>query len=398
MARRPRQSGQPSLEDVAALAGVSGQTVSRVINNTAYVMPATREKVLRAVAELGYRTNAAARALATGRFGSVGVVCFDLTAVGNLFIIDEAIRLAQQNRYAATVITVSSATDADLQAALRGLADQAVDGMLVVEGRTKPLTHEEAREAFAQALFLKDIHYLTTDLWNANHLKDTPYYNDTVHHEATTRGAIGQTVGQVLSNASTLDGSINPDGGIPKSAMPQFEAWVTATRQRMGPTNRYQTNADILRAIKDGRPGARWAKQVNARIYQSFRGYLSRQKPKTDRATGEVYERDIYWRPDWAKLILSHAMANTYRNLRKFAADGHYPLSLYVDAATYASDQADPEQAKPGAMKLGQAGGCWTAEGTVPMGDVVQQLRDGISAHKAMDRWVKQQEEEGNRG
>lgn len=135
MARRPRQSGQPSLEDVAALAGVSGQTVSRVINNTAYVMPATREKVLRAVAELGYRTNAAARALATGRFGSVGVVCFDLTAVGNLFIIDEAIRLAQQNRYAATVITVSSATDADLQAALRGLADQAVDGMLVVEGR-----------------------------------------------------------------------------------------------------------------------------------------------------------------------------------------------------------------------------------------------------------------------
>ena len=135
MSRRPRQSGQPSLEDVAALAGVSGQTVSRVVNGTAYVMPATREKVQRAVAELGYRANAAARALATGRFGSVGVVCFDLAAVGNLFIIDEAIRQAQQHGYAATVITVPTATDAELQNALRGLADQAVDGMLVIEGR-----------------------------------------------------------------------------------------------------------------------------------------------------------------------------------------------------------------------------------------------------------------------
>jgi DNA-binding LacI/PurR family transcriptional regulator len=135
MSRRPRQSGQPSLEDVAALAGVSGQTVSRVVNGTAYVMPATREKVERAVVELGYRTNTAARALATGRFGSVGVVCFDLTAIGNLFIIDEAIRQAQLHRYAVTLITVSNATDADLQTALRGLTDQTVDGMLVIEGR-----------------------------------------------------------------------------------------------------------------------------------------------------------------------------------------------------------------------------------------------------------------------
>lgn len=135
MPRRPGQSGQPSLEDVAALAGVSGQTVSRVVNGTAYVMPETREKVERALAELGYRANTAARALATGRFGSVGVLCFDLTAIGNLFIVDEAIRQAQNNGYSATLTTVSNATDADLQAAVRGLTDQAVDGLLVIEGR-----------------------------------------------------------------------------------------------------------------------------------------------------------------------------------------------------------------------------------------------------------------------
>src|SRR6185437_11528765 len=72
--------------------------------------------------------------------------------------------------------------------------------------------HEEAREAFAQALFLKDIHYLQTDLFIKNHLKDTPY-KDAGSHDDSQRTTVGQTVGQVLSNASTLDGSINPDGG-----------------------------------------------------------------------------------------------------------------------------------------------------------------------------------------
>jgi DNA-binding LacI/PurR family transcriptional regulator len=58
--RRP-----PSLHDVGRLAGVSHQTVSRVLNGHSNVASVTREKVLRAAAELGYRANTAARALAT---------------------------------------------------------------------------------------------------------------------------------------------------------------------------------------------------------------------------------------------------------------------------------------------------------------------------------------------
>ena len=53
-----------TIDDVAALAGVSMKTVSRVMNNEPNVRPATREKVTAAVAELDYRPNMSARSLA----------------------------------------------------------------------------------------------------------------------------------------------------------------------------------------------------------------------------------------------------------------------------------------------------------------------------------------------
>ncbi|HEY3882304.1 MAG TPA: substrate-binding domain-containing protein [Trebonia sp.] len=137
MPRRPGewQSGQPSLVDVAALAGVSTQTVSRVVNGSGNVLPATRQRVEQVLAQLGYRAHSGARALATGKYGSLGVLCFDLTQFGNLLIVDEAIRLAQDCGYAVFVGSVPDATDADLQAAIRGLTDHAVDGLLVIEAR-----------------------------------------------------------------------------------------------------------------------------------------------------------------------------------------------------------------------------------------------------------------------
>lgn len=64
----------PRLEDVAARAGVSHQTVSRVINNHPYVSQVTRERVEAAIAELGYRHNTAARSLVTRRSQTIGVL------------------------------------------------------------------------------------------------------------------------------------------------------------------------------------------------------------------------------------------------------------------------------------------------------------------------------------
>jgi DNA-binding LacI/PurR family transcriptional regulator len=64
----------PTLEQVAALAGVSRATVSRVVNGSAKVSPAVRAQVERAVAKLGYVPNRAARSLVTRRADSVALV------------------------------------------------------------------------------------------------------------------------------------------------------------------------------------------------------------------------------------------------------------------------------------------------------------------------------------
>jgi len=64
----------PTLQDVAKRAGVSTATVSKVLSNTPYFSEATREKVMEAVRELGYRPNLAARALSSGKTNIVAVV------------------------------------------------------------------------------------------------------------------------------------------------------------------------------------------------------------------------------------------------------------------------------------------------------------------------------------
>lgn len=63
----------PTVEDVAAHAGVSRQTVSNVLNTPDIVRPATRERVLRAIDALGYRRHAAARRLRLRRSSTIGI-------------------------------------------------------------------------------------------------------------------------------------------------------------------------------------------------------------------------------------------------------------------------------------------------------------------------------------
>src|SRR5690606_22408812 len=144
-----------------------------------------------------------------------------------------------------------------------------------------------------------------------------------------------------------------------------------------------------------------WVKGIHGRLYQSFRGYLGRNDPRYDHESGDVYERDIYWRPDWAKAIMALANANTFRALHKYASEeGRYPLSLYVDAVTYTSEHADPEQAKPKAMRLGNSSGTWSSEGVIPMAAVADRLKtaddlEGDNAHTVMREYLAEQKREG---
>ena len=68
-----------TIRDVARQAGVSVATVSRVLNNSALVSPDTRDVVMKAVTQLGYRPNANAQALATQGSDTIGVVVMDVS-------------------------------------------------------------------------------------------------------------------------------------------------------------------------------------------------------------------------------------------------------------------------------------------------------------------------------
>ncbi|MFI8632710.1 LacI family DNA-binding transcriptional regulator [Microbacterium sp. NPDC077663] len=127
------------VRDVAARAGVSTQTVSRVINDSPNLRPETRARVEAAMAELGYRVNNAARALGTSTTRTVGVVASDATLWGpgaGIAALDTAAREA--DRWLATAYA-DAADPASVTDAAQRLLSQGVDALIVVAAHTATL-------------------------------------------------------------------------------------------------------------------------------------------------------------------------------------------------------------------------------------------------------------------
>ncbi len=120
------------MTDVAKLAGVSHQTVSRVINGSPQVRPATRERVLAAMAELDYRPNSAARALVTGRSQTLGVVSFDTTLYGPASTLYAIERAAHAAGYFIMTVSLEALDRDSVLSAVDRLRLQGVDGILVI--------------------------------------------------------------------------------------------------------------------------------------------------------------------------------------------------------------------------------------------------------------------------
>lgn len=133
------QPQRVSMAQVAALAGVSTQTVSRVANDSPRVDPATRERVERAMGELGYRPNRAARALRTGRTQTLGLVAQTLSTVGNARMLQAVAEAAASRGYALTIFTLGA--DGDIAAVFDRLHDQGVDGAIVLNEATALARH-----------------------------------------------------------------------------------------------------------------------------------------------------------------------------------------------------------------------------------------------------------------
>lgn len=129
---RDSEGRPPTLEDVARLAGVSHQTVSRVVNDYPHIRPEVRERVRRAIEQLGYRRNIVARNLARRRSDVIGVVVAELTQVGPAAALEGVERAARAAGYGVAVVVLSEPGAAGMSAALTSLSERAVDGIVVV--------------------------------------------------------------------------------------------------------------------------------------------------------------------------------------------------------------------------------------------------------------------------
>ncbi|GAA1449225.1 LacI family DNA-binding transcriptional regulator [Leifsonia poae] len=121
------------MRDVARLAGVSHQTVSRVINGHPSIRDTTRDRVLSAMDELRYRPNRAARALVTARSNTIGVLAASAAAlygpVSSMGAIQDAGREAG---YYVTVAHLGDLSADGIAAGLEHLIAQAVEGIIVI--------------------------------------------------------------------------------------------------------------------------------------------------------------------------------------------------------------------------------------------------------------------------
>ena len=124
--RRKRVSGH----DIARLAGVSQSTVSRVINDHPRIAPETRERVRKAMEELGYTPNAAARTLITGRSHLIGLVVSNISNPFYPPLVEAIVNAAEGAGF--HVILGNAQEDATRQLEfLRLLAEHQVDGAIL---------------------------------------------------------------------------------------------------------------------------------------------------------------------------------------------------------------------------------------------------------------------------
>ena len=129
-----------TLSDVAEAVGVSAQTVSRVLNNHPSVRPETRQKVLAAVQALGYEPNLAARSLASGSSGAVGILLTAGLSHGMASIFSAIARAVRERGDTFVLATAEGSDSESVRQALAHLHGHRVATIVVLAQRADVLT------------------------------------------------------------------------------------------------------------------------------------------------------------------------------------------------------------------------------------------------------------------
>lgn len=134
-AKRP-----PTIYDVAKLAGVSHQTVSRYLKGSDRMRPEMRDRVMRALKLLDYKPNSAARALATNRSHRIGVLTHEVHQVGPSKVLLAAIAAARAAGYVLDVVDLDPGDSAAIRDALALLTAQDCAGILALAATDEMVT------------------------------------------------------------------------------------------------------------------------------------------------------------------------------------------------------------------------------------------------------------------
>ncbi|GLI28573.1 LacI family transcriptional regulator [Agromyces rhizosphaerae] len=122
----------PNIRDVATAAGVSYQTVSRVLNESPHVRPETRRKVLDTIAGLDYRPSRAARSLNYGRLGAVTVVTADTSLYGHARTLRGIEESARSTGHTVSITVVESESTSHVRRVVEHLGDPSSGAVVLI--------------------------------------------------------------------------------------------------------------------------------------------------------------------------------------------------------------------------------------------------------------------------
>ncbi|MFM8367825.1 MAG: LacI family DNA-binding transcriptional regulator, partial [Chloroflexota bacterium] len=126
----PDRKKRVTIKDVAHAAGVSTQTVSRVINNVSYVSEGTRKRVENVVEEMGYRPSTLARSLIQQKSYTLGIVTYGLKYIGPSRTLNGIADMADQLGYMLLMKEIDDFETASIEEVLDSLLARQVDGIL----------------------------------------------------------------------------------------------------------------------------------------------------------------------------------------------------------------------------------------------------------------------------
>lgn len=142
-----------TIYDVAHAAGVSHQTVSRFLKGFEGIRPETRERVVRALDELGYRPNLTARSLKSGRSHRIGALTHELSNVGPSRVAEGASAAARERGYVLDLVSLDAADPRAIEESLELITQHSLAGVLALSS-TDEMTRAFETTAFRVPVFI----------------------------------------------------------------------------------------------------------------------------------------------------------------------------------------------------------------------------------------------------